>query len=108
MDRTSDETTDVPAVVCTLEAGSRADQKLEWSDLGAHALSKERIEGGVLSTYPIGLAAQIEDLANREMACCGTWLATKTARVGDVIRVELTTTNPEGLGLILSIAGLEG
>lgn len=100
----SDET--VPPVVCTLSVGGRAERGLEWSDLAALSLTSERIEGGVASTYPLDLADKIEDLANREITCCGSWLDIASSRGDDMIRIELTTTNPEGLEMIASIAGL--
>ena len=95
----------VPPVVCTLSTGARTAQELEWSDLAALALTSERVDGGIASTYPLDLAGDIEQLAERERDCCGTWLDVSTTRVDDGIRVVLTTTNPEGLELILSFAG---
>ncbi len=92
-------------VVCTLGVKERTVRVLEWSDLGALSLTSERIDGGVASTYPIGIADAVEDLANRENSCCGSWLMASTERLGDVIRLQVTTENPAGLDLIRSMAG---
>ena len=95
-----------PPIVCTLSDTELAERGLEWSDLGPLALMSERIEGGIASTYPLEIADQVEDLANRESGCCGTWLATSVRRGNDVVRLELTTENPDGLSLIEAMAGL--
>jgi hypothetical protein len=95
----------VPPVVCTLSSRERAERGLEWSDLAALSLTSEHIEGGVVSTFPLSLADKIDDLANRETNCCGTWLDVSATRLADVVRLELTTSNPDGLAMIMSIAG---
>lgn len=96
-----------PPVVCTLDDEQLVKQGLEWSDLRALSLSAERIDGGVETTYPVELFDQVQDLADRENSCCGTWLATKVSRVGDVVLLELTTANPDGLAVIHRMAGLD-
>lgn len=105
---TSDTTSDdaVPPVVCTLTSGQLDERGLEWTDLGALSLTNELIDGGVASTYPLSLADKIEDLANREISCCGSWLDIAWSRIDDTIRIELTTVNPDGLEMITSMAGL--
>lgn len=94
----------VPPVVCTLTIGKRAERQLEWSDLRDLALSSETIDGGVASTYPLALADKIDDLASRESSCCGSWLQISTDRNGEHVRLEVTTTNPEGVEIIRSIS----
>ncbi|MFV1990027.1 MAG: hypothetical protein ACC652_04730 [Acidimicrobiales bacterium] len=96
----------VPPVVCTLVDGELSTRGLEWNDVGALSLTAEGIESGVVTTYPIEIADQIEDLCNREIGCCGSWLNIETSRLDQAIRVEITTSNPDGLGIIRSIAGL--
>lgn len=96
-----------PPIVCTLSAAELAERGLEWSDLGPLALTSERIDGGIASTYPLEIADQVEDLANRESSCCGTWLSAAVSRVDGVVRLELTTANPDGLAIIVSMAGLD-
>ena len=96
----------VPPVVCTLTTKERAQRGLAWTDLGGLALTSHRIDDGVTSTYSLELADQIEDLATLERNCCGSWLTISTTRSGDVITLQLTTSNPDGLEMIESIAGL--
>lgn len=95
-----------PPVVCTLTIGRRALQQLEWSDLAEHSITRREVDGGVESTFPLTLADQIEELADREISCCGSWLQIAHERVGDVLRLRLTTANPEGVALIRSMSGL--
>lgn len=92
-------------VTCSLSLGDRAVRQLEWADLGSLSLTSERIPDGAASTYPIDMADAVEDLANREKSCCGSWLDATTERVGDTIRLEITTKNPDGLAVILSMSG---
>lgn len=94
----------VPPVVCTLTIDKLAEQKLEWSDLAPLALSREDIAGGTASTYPLKLADKIEDLAEREISCCGSWLTIAHERHDDHLALRLTTTNPEGVDLIRSFS----
>ncbi len=98
---------DLPAaIVCTLDADEVLGRGLEWADVGALSLTTEHVEGGVAATFPISIAAAIEDLADREKSCCGSWLSTSTERLDDTIRLEITTENPDGLKVILSMSGL--
>lgn len=93
-------------VACTLDDEQFQKQGLEWSDLGALSLSTERIEGGVVSTYPLNLLDRVSDLADRESGCCGSWLSVNVSQADDVVRLELTTANPDGLAVIEGMAGL--
>ncbi|MGI9611962.1 MAG: hypothetical protein ACR2QO_03560 [Acidimicrobiales bacterium] len=92
---------------CTLEPGARDARELEWSDLGSLALSTERIEHGIASTFPRELQAQIEDLASRELDCCGSWLNISITIAGEAVRLELTTSSADGRALLDSIAGFD-
>lgn len=95
------------SLTCTLSDAARAERKLEWADLGALKLTSERIGDGVASTFPLSMLEAIEDLASRELGCCGSWLGISTSVVADVVRLELTTTNPDGLATILAMSGVE-
>ena len=97
---------DVPPVVCNLTIGRRAQQQLEWTDLGDHATTRTPIDGGVESVFPLELAGQIEELADRELACCGSWLDISYQRESTAFRLRVTTTNPDGVDLIRSLSGL--
>ena len=91
--------------MCTLTTKALVERSLEWSDLRSLALSREALPDGARTTFALADADALEHLASREMSCCGSWLRIETAR-SDVFTMELTTDNPEGLGLIRSMAGL--
>jgi len=93
-------------IVCTLVDKALAERTLEWTDLADLRLSSERIDSGVASTYPVERAAQIEELANREAQCCGSWLSSNITQLQDTVRLELTTQNPDGIDLIIAMSGL--
>jgi len=93
-------------VACTLNDEQFQSQCLEWPDLNALSLSAEKIVNGMSSTYPLELLDQIEDLASRESSCCGSWLSIDVRTVDDVVRLTLTTSNPEGLAVINAMAGV--
>ena len=94
-----------PPVVCTLTTKALAAQTLEWNDLAPLALSSVALPNGARSTFALEHADVVEDLATREMDCCGSWLDVSATR-GDVITLELTTTNPDGIALIHAVAGI--
>lgn len=96
----------IPPVVCTLSLGKKSDQVLEWRDIRTLALSREAIENGVTSTFPLEVADKVEDLADREISCCGSWLEINHRRDAGALYLTLTTRNPEGLELIRSMSGL--
>ncbi len=93
-----------PPVVCTLTLGKRAERELEWSDVAELAIDTTKIPGGIEATFPANLTDQLRDLVDRETACCGTWLTSTLTTDGDLIRLSLTTENPEGLKLISAMA----
>lgn len=94
-----------PPVTCTLTTKELAQRTLQWGDLGPLAIDRTELENGVRTTYPLDMATPIDRLATAERACCGTWLDIRLTRA-DVVTLELTTTNPEGLAIIRSTAGL--
>lgn len=97
----------VEPVVCTLTAKAMHNQALEWTDLTGRASSVEKRHDGVVAIYPADLAAQVEDLARREIDCCGSWLSISTERLPDGIRLRATTANPDGLGVLYAMVGAE-
>ena len=92
-----------PPVVCTLTTKALAEQTLEWNDISPMALSSVALPNGARSTFALTHAEAVEDLAAREMSCCGSWISISTERT-HVLTLELTTTNPDGVELIQSIA----
>ena len=95
-----------PPLVCSLTAEDLAGQALEWTDLQAIARSAVPLPSGARSTYHLDHADAIEDLARREVGCCGSWLEIETART-DVLTVTITSTNPDGVALIRRLTGLD-
>lgn len=93
-------------MVCTLAGDEEETRHLEWGDVAPLAVMRRRIEGGIESTFPIEMADAVEDLANREMECCGSWLDIKTTRTSDLIRLEMTTANTDGVAILVSLAGI--
>jgi hypothetical protein len=94
-----------PPVVCTLTTKALAERSLEWSDIRPMALSNEALPTGARSTYRLADADAIEDLATREISCCGSWLTIKTTR-SDVLTMTVTTDSLEGVDLIRTMTGL--
>ncbi|MDW3217769.1 MAG: hypothetical protein R8F63_04075 [Acidimicrobiales bacterium] len=94
-----------PPVTCTLTTKELAGRTLEWGDLGPRALDRTELENGVRTTYPLAMAGPIERLATAERACCGSWLDIEV-RLDDVLTLELTTSNPDGLAIIRAMSGI--
>lgn len=86
--------------VARVDPKQRAARQIEWTDLRSLARATERVPGGVASTFDLSLADEIEDLADRELSCCGSWLTITSSRSADTIRLELTTASPEGQAVI--------
>ena len=63
------------------------------------------LSNGVATTYSLTVADQVEELASRELSCCRSWLNIATERHDDGLRLALTTTNPEGLAVIMEMSG---
>ena len=105
---TENETTDVSAhipVACTLTTKQASRQLLEWSELQHHAVRVTAIDGGVRMTFPATIVAEVEDLERREGACC-SFLTIATAVESDMLTLEVTTANPDGLAVISMLAGI--
>ena len=92
-------------IACTLTIGDAARQSLEWTALQGHALSATRMDGGAVMTFHLDLAEDVESLAARERSCCG-FLAIKTMRSSDRIRLEITSDNPAARPVIHAITGV--
>jgi hypothetical protein len=94
-------------IMCTLTTKDQASQALEWTDLHGKALHTEPLDGGAAMTFPAELAAGVEDLAAREATCCA-FLDIVTTVDGDIVRVEITSENPDALPIIELLAGTGG
>ncbi len=98
--------TDHAPVVCTLTIKALAERTLEWSDLAQLVVQREELPNGVASTYSLADADEIEDLAGRELQCCGSWLDITTERIDGHLQLKLTTSSPDGLAVIRKMCGL--
>ena len=92
-------------IACTLTTKDAADQGLEWSTLGRHALSLDQIDNGATMTFPIDREADVRDLAAREAACCGFLTLTVDA-LDDSVQLSITSDNPEAMPVIEVLSGL--
>lgn len=95
----------LPAVMCTLTTKEARAQGLEWVDLQGIALRSEALPTGARMAFRSEDAARVADLADREATCC-SFLNMTTAHVGDEFVLEVTTENPDGLGVIAMLSGL--
>lgn len=98
-------TTSEEALACTLSDRDAEAQALEWVDLQRLATNVAPIESGATMRFPKALAAGIQDLAEREAACCA-FLNIVTLVEGDEFVVEITADNADGVGLAGLLAGL--
>lgn len=92
-----------PPVVCTLDPNQRESQKLEWSDISGLALTVERLATGVRATFAAHCEAQLQELADRERDCCGSWLSVAISSNDTGLVLDVTTENPDGAALIYSM-----
>ncbi len=102
----SESTSSRGPVMCTLSSRQRSQRVLEWSDVWRLARTTGRIEGGVVASFAVALAADIEDLAQRELDCWRSWLDISTHRSVDAIHLKVTTANVDGVDVIRQMAGL--
>ena len=105
MTTNTDSRIDIPTA-CTLAAADAHAQALEWVDLRELAASVTAVDSGVHMTFPISMAPEVEDLAEREAACC-SFLTIRTTRVDDQIALQVTTSNADALPVIFALAGVE-
>ena len=92
-------------VVCTLSTKQLAERTIEWTDLHRHALSVVQVDGGAALMLPGSLAADVEALAAAERQCCA-FLTITTERLDGLVRIEITSDDPDGRPIAEAIAGL--
>ena len=91
-------------IACSLTTDEAAAQLLDWANLQSQVVSSERLEHGVAMTLPIELADSVEDLAAREAQCC-SFLSIATSRRHDLVRLEITSEDPNAAGVIEMLTG---
>ncbi len=93
-------------VACTLGPSAAVDQLVEWQTLHGLRLAVERIEHGVRMRWPLELRTVIEDLAEREQACCQFLTIEVTVDGSDAVMVDITSDQPEAVPVIELLAGI--
>ena len=91
-------------LACTLTATDAAGQLNEWEELQRHLLRSETVEGGTALIFDVALAERVEDLAAREVECCG-FLSVTTSRSGEELRLDVTSEDPEAAPVIALLTG---
>lgn len=96
---------DNPPIACMLTNKEASKQVLEWVDLQRLASAVDPIDGGVRMALPASLIDDVEDLARREAGCCA-FLTIDTSVVGDVLTLDISSTDPDALPVISALAGI--
>ncbi len=91
-------------VACSLLTDEAAVQILDWANLQRQVVGIERLEQGVAMTFSIELADSVEDLAAREAECC-PFLSIATSRSDDLVRLEITSDDPNASEVIELLTG---
>ena len=94
-------------ITCSLSTVDAVSKAQEWSELGHQALTSERLDGGVAMTFHPDMAGRVKDLAAREAECCG-FLSITTSLTEQVVRLEITSDNPDHRPMIEALVGIEG
>ena len=97
-------TTSRKPISCSLTANEAAGQLNEWEQLQRHVLRTETVAGGAALIFDVALAERVEDLAAREVECCG-FLSITTSRSGEELRLEVTSEDPEAAPVIALLTG---
>lgn len=98
---------DIPPVVCTLGEKPLGARALEWADLTGLSTRVETFESGARARFPVEYAGEINDLVNREVDCCRSWLQMSLESTGSFVDLEVTTTNPDGVVVIHTMLGVD-
>jgi len=92
-------------IACTLTTKDARAQLLEWTDLQGQASAVQAIDKGVRITLPAAIAAQVQDLTERESTCCA-FLNIDTNVDGTELTLEIRSDNPDALPVISALAGI--
>lgn len=98
----SDETA---PVACTLTTKQLAARRLDWADLHRHAVSVVAVPRGAAVMLPGSLAPDVARLVAAERRCCA-FLTITTERIDGLVRLEITSENPDGRPIAAALAGL--
>lgn len=98
-------TGDAEPVACTLTTKELATRRLDWADLHRHTVSVAAVPGGAAVTLPGSLAADVARLVAAERRCCA-FLTITTERIDGLVRLEITSDDPDGRPIAQALAGL--
>lgn len=94
------------SVVCTLAPLAAQSQLHEWADLRRSARSISSLPDGARLEFDPALQSVVEDLVDRESACC-SFLDITVELLENRVVVALRSPNPEAQGVIALLAGTE-
>ncbi len=94
-------------IACSLSTSEGAVRVLEWTDLGTRLLRSDRLDDGLLLTFPGDMADSVKNLAAREAECCG-FLSITTSLTEQTVRLEIKSGNPDHQPVIEELARMIG
>ena len=92
-------------LACSFSESNTARQDLDWATVRNQSLGTVPIENGIAMTFSPDKADDIESLVKSESACCG-FLSITSVRSDEMIRVEISSTDPAALPVIQAIAAV--
>jgi hypothetical protein len=94
-------------IACSLPARESGNQIGEWQALVEHQIALQRVNDGFEVVYDAGVSDVVEDLAQREAACC-CFLDIVSMRTPGGVRLMVTSQNPDALPVIELLVGAQG
>lgn len=93
-------------VACTLTTKQAAEQILDWEKMRSRAPATSRSGHGVSMTFPGFLGAAVLAFVAREKACCDFLDLDVTTQVDSIVKLMITSDNPDAMPIIDLLAGL--
>jgi hypothetical protein len=94
-------------IACSLPARESRNQIGEWQALVEHQVAVHRVNDGFEVVYHADVSDVVEDLAQREEACCG-FLDIVSTRTPSGVRLMVTSPNPDAMPVIELLVGAQG
>ena len=91
-------TDDIP-IACKLDATEAREQIHRWRKVGAGLITCESAPGGVVMSFHGSVADDVRAVAAIEAECC-EFLDLAVRDVGNQVRLEITSSQPEGMPVI--------
>lgn len=93
-------------VTCTLGVQDAEERLDEWSEMRAQAHSVTVVDGVTTMMFPTDLEEEVRDLATRENSCCAFLRLTVEAD-GAGCRLEIRSSEPNGVGMVAMLGGAD-